>query len=183
MSQKFTHGTSVFDLRIGKATGVHGLKGTLRVRCEFNNPALIMDATKVLFTKEDTVVSESEIERMRFEKGLLYVGLKNHTVREDVEKYIGLDVMFSRAELPDLDENEWWVNDLVGIDVYTTKGELIGSVSDVLGDRGEFLEITKCGDTKQEPILVPFVKQLVPVVDVPGRRIEVEPLPGLLGEP
>jgi len=182
MSQKFTHGASVFDLRVGKATGVHGLKGTLKVHCDFNNPALVMNARKILFTKEDTVVSESQIERMRFEKGMLYVGLKNHSSREDVEKYIGLDVIFSRAELPDLAENEWWVSDLVGVDVYTTKGVLIGSVSDVLGERGELLEITKCGAVDQEPILVPFVKQLVPVVDLPGRRIEVEPLPGLLGE-
>jgi len=141
-----------------------------------------MDAQKILFTKGDEAVSESEIERMRFEKGMFYIGLKNHTSREDVEKYIGLDVMLSRAELPDLDENEWWVSDLVGVEVYTTKGELVGSVSDVLGERGEFLEITKCGAKDQEPVLVPFVKQLVPVVDVPGRRIEVEPIPGLLEE-
>jgi len=182
MAENITHGATVFDLQIGKATGVHGLKGTLKVRCQFNNPALVMDARKILFSKDNAAVSEQEIERMRFEKGLLYVGLKDHTSREDVEKYIGLDVMFSRAELPELDEDEWWVSDLVGVEVYTTKGELVGSVSDVLGERGELLEITKCGGKDQEPILVPFVKQLVPVVDLPHRRIEVEPLPGLLDE-
>jgi 16S rRNA processing protein RimM len=180
MSTKFTQGALVFDLNVGKVTGVHGLKGTLKIRCEFNNPALIMDARKILFTKGDAVVSETEIEKMRFERSTLYVTLKDHTSRNDVEKYIGNDVMMVRSELPDLDENEWWVNDLVGIQVYTTKGELVGAVSDVLGERGEFLEITKCDSPGKEPVLVPFVKQLVPVVDLLGRRIEIEPLPGLL---
>jgi 16S rRNA processing protein RimM len=182
MLKKFRHGASLFDLRVGKVTGMHGLKGTLKVRCDFNNPALLMSAKKVLFTKGDEVISDSEIERIRFEKGVLYLGLKGHSSREDVEKYIGLDVLFCRSELPELDENEWWVSDLVGVKVYTTKGELIGSVSDVLGERGELLEITKCGATDAEPILVPFVKQLVPVVDLRLGRIEVEPLPGLLDQ-
>jgi 16S rRNA processing protein RimM len=180
MPAKFTQGASVFDLRIGKVTGVHGLKGTLKIRCDFNNPPLILDVRKILFAKDDAAVSESEIEKIRFESGVLYVALKDHTSRNDVEKYIGLDVMMSRSELPDLDENEWWVNDLVGIQVYTTKGELVGAVSDILGPRGEFLEITKCDGAGKEPVLVPFVKDLVPVVDLVARRIEVEPLPGLL---
>jgi 16S rRNA processing protein RimM len=178
--EKFTVGTTCFDIRVGTVVSLHGLKGTLRIRPEFNNPSLILSAGNVLFAKDSAIFAQCQVEQMRFENGLFYLVLKNHPSRDHVEKYLGLDVFVAKAELVELSEDEWWVSDLIGAQVYTTKGELIGTVSDAVGEHCELLEITKCGAESDEPILVPFVKRLVPLVDLSLRRIEIDPIPGLL---
>jgi ribosomal 30S subunit maturation factor RimM len=63
--------------------------------------------------------------------------------------------------------------------VYTTDGTFIGTVCDALGKEGEFLEIRKGEDVEGDTVLVPFVRQLVPVVDLKAGKIEVVNLPGL----
>jgi len=178
--EKFTVGPTCFDIRVGNVVSLHGLKGTLRIRPEFNNPSLILSAGNVLFVKDGASFAQCQVERMRFENGLFYLVLRSHPSRNHVEKYLGLDVFVAKAELAKLSEDEWWVSDLVGAQVYTTKGELIGTVSDAVGEHCELLEITKYGAENDEPILVPFVKRLVPLVDLSARRIEIDPIPGLL---
>ena len=85
-----------------------------------------------------------------------------------------------RAQINELEEEEWWVRDLVGLDAYTTEGVHVGTVCDVISGSNQLIEILRLDGDKNNTILVPFVKALVPVVDIKARRVEIVNLPGLL---
>jgi 16S rRNA processing protein RimM len=177
---KYAVGPHLFDVRIGSVSGLHGLKGRLKIKSEFNNPTLVLSAREILFVTEDGALQfHCEIDQIRFEQSSFYLLLRDHNSRTEVEKYCGLDAYVLKSELAQLTEDEWWASDLVGLQVFSVGGELIGTVSDVLGEHGELLEVTKIGSTNEEPVLVPFAKALVPVVDLAAKRIEIDPIPGL----
>jgi 16S rRNA processing protein RimM len=66
---------------------------------------------------------------------------------------------------------------LVGLDVVTTAGEAVGTVSEVLHLPAQDVLSVTSGDRE---ILVPFVSAVVPQVDIDARRIVIDPPPGLL---
>jgi 16S rRNA processing protein RimM len=71
------------------------------------------------------------------------------------------------------------VSELVGLPVFSTEGAELGTVLAVVGQKSELLEIKRTGQEDKDTVLVPFVRELVPLVDVAGRRIEIKMLPGL----
>ena len=76
------------------------------------------------------------------------------------------------------DPEEFYDHQLVGLAAFTTDGDAVGQVADVIHGASQDLLAVRTLDGRE--VLVPFVSALVPVVDVPGRRLEVADRPGLI---
>jgi 16S rRNA processing protein RimM len=177
---------SDFDQRVGEIVTFIGLNGTMKIRPSSNNPALFLDIQNVLLKPINKNLKEqpqkdieATIKDIKLVKNFLQIQFKEYDSRTDVEHLKGFYIFTTKSQVKDLGKNEWWVNDLIGLDVYTTKGKLIGTICDAPGEHGEFLEIKKTNDSSSETVIVSFVKDLFPVVDIKSRRIEVVDLPGL----
>jgi 16S rRNA processing protein RimM len=165
---------------VGKVVGMQGLGGYMKVKPSSNNPKLLLDVKEVQVVLPNGTIEELTIEDIYLARRLLFIKLKECLDRTAAEKYTGASISTTRAQLRHLSENEWWVEDLIGLPVFTTGGAEVGTVSDIIGNNSELLEITRIDGKDKEPILVPFVEALVPLVDIEGRRVEVVALPGLL---
>jgi 16S rRNA processing protein RimM len=168
-----------FDFSVGKIVGYLGLKGEIKIRPTTNNPRLVLGIDLVEVKLPSQPAFKAGIASIRFDKKLLIVKLEGYEDRTSVEQFDGAEIFTSRDQLDELDDDEWWISDLVGLPVYTTEGKEIGKVCSIVGENSELLEIAKL-DKPDATVLVPFVKDLVPVVDMKERRIEVVDLPGLL---
>lgn len=168
---------SDYDFPVGKIVGFHGLKGEVKIRPETNNPLLLLDIDDVEIRagKERLRV---EIKDVKLDKRLLFIKFENYPDRTSVENFLDAQVYTTRDQLNELEEDEFWVNDLIGLAVFTTEGKEVGTISGITGNSAELLEVSSLD--KKETYLVPFVKALVPTVDMKERRIEVVDLPGLL---
>jgi len=177
---------TTFDQRVGEIVTFIGLKGTMKVRPSSNNPTLFLDIENVLLkpvnkNPKDKLQKDVQatIKDIKLVKNFLQIQLNEYGSRTDVEHFRGLHIFTTKSQIRDLGENEWWVNDLIGLEVYTKEGKLIGTVCDAPGQNGEFIEIKKTNDSSSATVIVSFVKELFPVVDIKSRRIEVVDLPGL----
>ncbi len=104
------------------------------------------------------------------------VALEGVDDREAAEAVRGLDVEVETRRT--LGEDEFWPGDLVGLTVHDEDGEPIGRVVEVLfGSAQERLLVETMEGSRFE---VPFVDDLVPIVDVEAGRIEIVPIPGLI---
>lgn len=103
------------------------------------------------------------------------IAFEDATDRSSVEELRGMDVLVeSRRELG---EGEFWPGDLIGLIVHDQEGSRLGIVTDVLfGPGQERLLVEMVGGSTFE---IPFVDDLVPVVDLKRGRIEIVPIPGL----
>lgn len=91
--------------------------------------------------------------------------------RATAESYRGLSLYVEASERRDLDPDEFWPDELVGMEVFARDGERLGVVLDVeIGGAQDRLVI----DSGREPVLVPFVTALIPEVDMEKRRVVVD---------
>jgi 16S rRNA processing protein RimM len=159
--------------RIGRAHGILG-EATIEVRTDDPDIRFAVGA-KVNTDKHGdlTIISG------RVHNGILLLGFQGITTRNQIEEYRN-EMLYSDVDInaTNEDEDEYHVLQLIGCTTYLESGEVFGEVTDVINLPGQDLLAIK---TEQGQSLIPFVRQLVPEVDVKNKRIVVIP-PTITGE-
>jgi 16S rRNA processing protein RimM len=116
---------------------------------------------------------------VRWHSGQLLVGFAGITDRTVAGELTGSWLSIDSSQLPDTsDPDEFRDHELIGLSVRTSAGDLVGAVTDVL-HYGQDLLVVRPAEGNGEH-LVPFVKAIVPEVDVKAGVIVIDPPPGLL---
>ncbi|WP_119261036.1 ribosome maturation factor RimM [cyanobacterium endosymbiont of Rhopalodia gibberula] len=166
--------------------------------------------TRWLQSPQELCPQEVELVRGRYIPGrnLYVIKLAQVKDRIQAEALRNYKLVVPRSNRPKIKEGEYHVSDLINLEVYNQKtGELIGNITDILWAGHDLLEvklyhenvqkeselsqsppkIIRCQKQKNKPkkakiatILIPFVYEIVPVVDLENQRIEINPPVGLL---
>ncbi len=157
------------------------MAGEVKIKPQTNNLQLLLGIKEVVAQKaEGAETFKLQVSSRRADKRTLFLRFAGYKDRNAVEPLLGAFLYVRPEELQALESEEFWVKDLVGLDVYTTAGQFVGQVCSIIYGGNDVLEIRRPDDPPDKTVLVPFVKDLVPVVDLKGRRLEVVELPGLL---
>jgi len=178
---------STTEVVIGRIGRPHGVKGEVSVEVRTDEPARRFADGSVLGTRTPSGTAPTgpdrpaslTVQRTRWHQDRLlitFAELADRTAAEDV-RGLSLVTDVDLSEEPD-DPDEFYDHQLVGLAAHTTDGAPIGEVTDVIHGSGQDLLALRTADGRE--VLVPFVSALVPVVDVPGGRLEVADRPGLL---
>jgi 16S rRNA processing protein RimM len=155
---------------VGAVAGAHGVRGAVRLKSFTANPRDVGAYGPVEDeggTRRWTVKVEGE------NKGLVIARLEGVADRDAAEALKGTRLYVSRDRLPETEEDEFFYGDLVGLRAETPEGEVIGRIKAVFDfGAGEVLDIERKGEAS---LMVPFTKAVVPVVDVSGGRVVVDP--------
>ena len=119
---------------------------------------------------------ETEIEFFRRQHGRCVIKFRGIDGISEAEKYIGSDIRIPAASLPAVKEGWFYSFHLKGCRVFTTGGEHIGTVTEVIDSGG--VEILKV-DSENEETLIPFARDYIKKIDLDERRIEVDLPEGL----
>lgn len=154
---------------IGAILGAHGVRGDVRVKSLTAEPDALFDYAPFLDESGNTLVDPA---KARPAKDHFIVTPKTIRQKEEWDRLKGTRLYVARSALPETDEDEFYIEDLVGLDVYAGGEEKIGRVKAVLNHgAGDLVEIQRCGAGKD--VLVPFTFDDVPVVDLTLGRIVV----------
>jgi 16S rRNA processing protein RimM len=153
--------------RIGRAHGILG-EATIEVRTDEVEDRFAIGA--VLETDshgELTVVSA------RVHNGILLLGFQGIEDRNSIET-LRNELLYAEVDIqaPGIDEDDYHVLQLVGCTAFLVDGDEFGTVTDVLNLPGQDVLAIKSADGE---VLIPFVRQLVPVVDIKAKRMTVIP--------
>jgi 16S rRNA processing protein RimM len=161
--------------RIGRAHGVHG-EVTVEVRTDDPDSRYAPGSTLVTDPAERGPLT---VERARPRPGGLIVAFAGVTGREEAEALRDTLLLVESETLPALaDPDEYYDHELVGLAAVLPSGASLGTVDDVVHGAGGDLLVVRTHEGREH--LVPFVRTIVPTVDVPGGRVVVDPPPGLL---
>ncbi len=177
--KKIALDTGDYTSKIAILAGVKGLKGDIKL--ELITGFDLIETVKTVKLVSASGITEARVDKLYQEGKSFLLRLKGYTDRTMAEQLLGATVYTQRSQLRDLGEDEWWLSDLIGLPVYTTDGTSVGTISAIFGEANQILEIVP--DKPEKPghtHLVPFVKALVPKVDIKARRVEIIDLPGLL---
>lgn len=165
------------QLVIGRIAKAHGIGGEVSVDVRTDDPDYRFAVGEHLET-EPAERGPLLIEATRWHSGRLLVrfaGVLDRSGAEALRSTL-LVVDSTTSAAPD-DDDEFWDHDLIGLDAVTTDGTPIGQVIDVLHPPGSDLLVIRRPDASE--VLVPFVAEFVPKVDIVARRAEIAPPEGL----
>jgi 16S rRNA processing protein RimM len=165
------------DLVVGRIGRAHGVKGEVSVDVRTDDPDRRYAAGAVLAT-DPPERGPLTVETVRAHHGRLLVRFAEVADRDAAEALRGTLLVVDAASAGETDEGEWWDHDLVGLAAVSTDGAALGTVEDVVHVPGPPLLSIRGGDGRE--LLVPFVADIVPEVDVAAGRLVVDPPPGLL---
>jgi 16S rRNA processing protein RimM len=174
-----------YTFPVGVVVGFQALAGEVKVKPSTNSPELLADLDAVRIEYASGMQPEQPkplliVSSCRLDRKMLMLKFEGYKDRTSVEHLEGARLFAREDQLLPLEEEEFWVRDLVGLQAYTTKGELVGTISSIIAGSTDLLEIEPANQPKGKTILVPFVKSLVPVVDMRKKRVEIDDIPGLL---
>jgi 16S rRNA processing protein RimM len=172
------------DLRkVGRIVKPHGVRGELVVDVSTDSADVRFAVGSVLFvtSRDGSVVRSLTVTAARPHTGRLLVFFEGVAGRDAADELRGAVLTADLAELPPIaDPDEFYDHQIEGLAVVTVGGDEVGTVREVMhGAGGELLLVDRVDGSE---VLVPFVRQIVPEVDVPGGRIVLDPPPGLLDE-
>ncbi|TVQ44572.1 MAG: ribosome maturation factor RimM [Gloeocapsa sp. DLM2.Bin57] len=169
-------------LEIGEIVAPQGLKGELRVKNSSDFPERFTQLGKRWLQRPQESVPEVVELVSSYPipgKNIYVVKLAQVSDRTAAENLKGAKLLVDKSDRPELGVDEYHVPDLINLSVYhQIDGTKIGIVTAVLFLGNDLLEVTLEG--KENKVLIPFVKEIVPVVDLETQRIEINPPVGLL---
>jgi len=166
---------------LGKIVGVHGLKGELKIYL-YASGIEVAGTVEVLKSSRETVFIDGLpyiLKGMKRHKAVMLARLDGISKREDAEALIGKDVFVVKRALPDLDDDEYYAFEIQGMDVVSTDGRNLGKVANIFSTGSNDVYVV---DGPLGEILIPAIKDVIVKMDVPGKKMIVRLIEGLLRE-
>ena len=164
-------------LKIGVITSPHGVHGEVKVFPTTDEPERFRRLKKVYL--DDRGGDQREVSGVKFIRNMAVLKLSGISSMDEAQKYRQRELFVSREDALPLAENEYYIVDLIGLEVFS-EGESIGTVREVLqtGANDVYAVDLAAGGE----VLIPAIRDCILKVDIPGGRMDVHLLPGLLPE-
>lgn len=155
---------------IGKIVAAHGIKGEVKVRSNNLNP---LDLDKYGAVENADASKRFSIKVVGLVATNARVKIEGITTRNEAEALIGTELYVLRSVLPELAEDEFYLADIIGLDVcLKTPDEKIGKVVAFQNyGAGDIIEIKLSGQKETE--MLPFTKAYVPIINIEAGYIIV----------
>lgn len=154
-------------LRVGKIVNTHGLKGEVKVIPLTDNPKRYNDLEFVLI---DGI--ERKIQGVKYQKDRVIVKVEGINSIEEAEKYKNKYMEIPREYAVPLEEDSYYIADIIGCTVYDTNGKDLGKIFDVIQTKNNDVYWIK----KPKELLIPVLLEIVTDIDVENKKITIKPV-------
>ena len=152
---------------IGKVTGVHGLNGNLKVWSFAQSIDTFSPGRSVLLKSEEDLGKFYTITQAKAHKKGVLLSLLGVDSRNLAQDLIGKEILIDRDQLPEPEEDTWYWQDLLGLDVIDHQKGFIGKITDIFPTgANDMLVVTDKTTGKKEETLVPMHKHFVKSIDI-----------------
>ena len=164
-------------LEIGQIVNTFGIKGFVKVN-PFTDNINRFDDLKKVYIKNKSQKYELEIEKVKYHKNMVLIKFKGIDKVEDAESLRNSYILVNRKDEKTLNKDTYYIVDLLGLDVYTDEGELLGKLEDIYNTGSNDIYVVKNELGKQ--ILLPAIKDVIKEINIENRKIIVHIINGLL---
>ena len=163
-------------LKVGVITTTHGVRGEVKV-FPTTDPERFLDLEYVILDA-GREMKKLEIRNVKFFKNLVILKFNGIDNINDIEKYRKMPLLVSRENAVELEEDEYYMADIIGMDVYTEDGEKFGVLEDIMetGANDVYVVSTEA----HTEVLLPAIHDCILDVDTENRKMTVHLMDGLI---
>ena len=163
-------------LQVGVISSTHGIRGEVKVFPTTDDPARFKKL-KIVLLDTGKELTELEVQSIKFFKQFVILKFRGIDNINDIEIYKGKSLLVPREDAVELEENEYYIADLIGMEVVTDEGEF-GILRDVMETGANEVYII---DSKEHgEVLIPAIRDCILDVDVENRRMKIRLMDGLI---
>ncbi len=163
-------------LQVGVISSTHGIRGEVKVFPTTDDPARFKKL-KIVLLDTGKELTELEVQSVKFFKQFVILKFRGIDNINDIEIYKGKSLLVPREDAVELEENEYYIADLIGMEVVTDEGEF-GILRDVMETGANEVYII---DSKEHgKVLIPAIRDCILDVDVENRRMKIRLMDGLI---
>ena len=164
-------------LRVGVISSTHGIRGEVKVFPTTDDVKRFKKLKNVILDTGREHLN-LEVEGVKFFKQFVILKFKGIDNINDIEKYKGKDLLVDRANAVRLRKDEYFVVDLIGLEVFTEDGEKFGTMKDVLETGANDVYIID--SLNYGEVLIPAIKQCVLDIDIEANKMVIHLMKGLV---
>ena len=164
-------------LEIGQIVNTFGIKGMVKIK-PFTDDINRFDKLKKIYIKNKDGKKEYQIQEVKYHKNMVLMKLEGIDTVEQADLLRQSYLLVNRDDEEPLEEGVYYIVDLIGLEVYTDEGVLLGNVDDIFNTGSNDIYVVKDGKGKQ--ILLPGIPEVLKNVDLEKGRITVHLIPGLM---
>lgn len=162
---------------VGQIVNTFGVKGMLKVK-PFTDDANRFEELKKVYICKKEKLEEVEIEEVKYHKDMVLLKVKGIDDMNEAEKVKGLYLKIDRKNAKKLPKDTYFIADLLGLQVYSDKEELLGKVEDIFRTGANDVYVVK--DEKGKQLLLPGIPEVIKEIDLEKEKIIVHLLKGLV---
>ena len=164
-------------LQVGVITQTHGVRGEVKVFPTTDDPERFLDLEYV-FLDTGREKKKLTIQSVKFFKQFVILKFKGIDNINDIERYKRCPLLVNREDAVDLEEDEYFIADMIGMDVLTEDGEVFGTLKDFIETGAN--DVYVINSKKHGEVLIPAIKECILDVNVKEGKMLVHLMDGLI---
>ena len=164
-------------LEVGQIVNTFGIKGFVKVY-PYVDDISRFDNLKKVYIKSKKIDKELPIEEVIYHKNMVLIKFKGIETVEEAEKLKNAYVEIDRAEAIPLEEGQYFIADLLGLDVFLDTGEKLGVLEDIYNAGSSDIYVVKNELGKQ--FLLPYIDEVIKQINLEEGKIIVHIIEGLI---
>lgn len=165
------------QLQVGVISSTHGVRGEVKVFPTTDDVTRFRQLKKV-YLDTGREMLPLEIQNVKFFKQFAILKFKGIDNINDIEKYKGKSLLIDREDAVDLDEDEYFIADMIGMKVCTEDGSEFGTLKDVMETGANDVYIVDSPEHGE--VLIPAIKECILDVDMEEERMTIHLMEGLV---
>ena len=164
-------------LEIGQIVNTFGIKGMVKIK-PFTDDIRRFDDLKKVYIENNKSRKEYEIEEVKYHKEMVLIKFKGVETVEQAELLRNYYLKVKREDEPELDDGTFYIVDLLGLEVCSDEGNLLGKLEDIYNTGSNDIYVVKNELGKQ--LLLPAISDVIKDINLDEKRIVVHILNGLI---
>ena len=164
-------------LRVGVITSAHGVRGEVKVFPTTDDPKRFKKLKQVILDtgKEKR---DLEVESVKFFKQFVILKFKGIDNINEVERYKRCPLLVTRDHAVPLQEDEYFIADMIGMQVVTEDGAVFGTLKDVIETGANDVYIIESSEHGE--VLVPAIKECILDINIEEQKMQIHLMDGLI---
>ena len=159
-------------ITIGKILAPWGIRGKLKVEVVTDFPQRFALYSQIYIKRQPMTIDSTE-----WHKRKAIIKLNSVDSIEQAQRLKGQPVEIHHSQLKSLPEGQYYHFQLIGLEVWTTQGELLGNITEILAAASNDNYVIS---SAKGEILIPAVEDVIKSIDLDKRRLVIEAIDGLL---
>lgn len=164
-------------LEIGQIVNTFGIKGMVKIK-PFTDDITRFDNLENVYVENNKIKKQYEIEEVKYHKDMVLIKFKGIDKVEEANLLRNSYLKIDRKDEPELEKGTYYIVDLLGLDVYSDEGILLGKLDDIYNYGSSDIYVVK--DELGKQLLLPAISDVIKEINVEESKIVVHIIQGLV---